>query len=292
MTKYLLPLQYILIWSLISITISTDKFREFPKVPEFPKFQEITDPQDPPNPHPRSLATSTLPSEFDSRSPPTSKSLWSSCLPPILNQGMCGSCFAHTTASVFSHRLCILSGGATKPDASPEELTGCERFNDGCEGGIEHHSFEYIEREGISSRTCMPYSYASFVPKEKDDYICPFDVCTGSGTLQKWFCSEGSTMVIYNEQLMKQAIYDHGMVSTGIMIMDDFESFSGTGIYEPASGAVELGMHAVALIGWGTGYWIAQNSWGSTWGDGGYFKVKTNVSKILDGGAHFCKPDL
>jgi hypothetical protein len=35
--------------------------------------------------------------------------------------------------------------------------------------------------------------------------------------------------------------------------------------------------HAVVIVGYGvsgtTGYWLVRNSWGTTWGEAGYFQV-------------------
>ena len=40
--------------------------------------------------------------------------------------------------------------------------------------------------------------------------------------------------------------------------------------------------HAVAMVGWGsqdgTDYWIIRNSWGDSWGEGGYIRVATTPS--------------
>jgi C1A family cysteine protease len=40
--------------------------------------------------------------------------------------------------------------------------------------------------------------------------------------------------------------------------------------------------HAIVIVGWGTqngtDYWIIKNSWGSSWGESGYFRMKRGVN--------------
>ena len=54
-----------------------------------------------------------------------------------------------------------------------------------------------------------------------------------------------------------------------------------SGIYTPTSSDVEGG-HAIKIVGYGTDnvegenvdYWLCANSWDTTWGISGYFKIK------------------
>lgn len=32
--------------------------------------------------------------------------------------------------------------------------------------------------------------------------------------------------------------------------------------------------HGVSMVGYGDNYWELKNTWGSSWGEGGYFKLK------------------
>jgi hypothetical protein len=67
-----------------------------------------------------------------------------------------------------------------------------------------------------------------------------------------------------------------GVVS--FMVMSDFFSYAG-GVYTPSAGATEVGGHAVtvSLVGWGVDmdvpYWLCQNSWGTGFGEGGFFRI-------------------
>jgi C1A family cysteine protease len=48
-------------------------------------------------------------------------------------------------------------------------------------------------------------------------------------------------------------------------------------VYRPRPGAQFLFAHAVTLVGYNNEqqYWLAKNSWGSNWADGGLFRVGT-----------------
>lgn len=78
---------------------------------------------------------------------------------------------------------------------------------------------------------------------------------------------------------IRREIYHWGPVTSGMTVHDDFQEWDGRGIYRWDGSSAETGGHAIVIVGWGadedTGekYWIVRNSWGATWGDGGYFKI-------------------
>ena len=75
---------------------------------------------------------------------------------------------------------------------------------------------------------------------------------------------------------MMNQIKTNGPVVTTFYIYSDFLNYK-SGIYTYVSGTYR-GKHAVKVIGWGSAngvnYWIAQNSWGTSWGEKGFFRME------------------
>lgn len=112
-----------------------------------------------------------------------------------------------------------------------------------------------------------------------------------------------SVKIFETQNLIKQHIMIRGPVVAGFLIMEDFidGSFAktGDGIYlekSPNNKDKKLayslekdsivGSHSVVVVGWGVQknskykekfanipYWFCRNSWGSDWGESGYFKL-------------------
>lgn len=94
-----------------------------------------------------------------------------------------------------------------------------------------------------------------------------------------------------------QEVFNNGPVQVGFIVYDDFYYYSGAGgPYEVTDSSVMLGGHAVKLIGWdydanGRLYWICQNQWATTWGNGGFFEIYANQCG-LDSMGSACEPDI
>ena len=73
----------------------------------------------------------------------------------------------------------------------------------------------------------------------------------------------------------------NGPVESAFTVFADFVHYKSA--YLAPTGS-PLGGHAIKVIGYGTengtDYWLVQNSWTTTWGDGGYFKSNAATMSV------------
>lgn len=77
---------------------------------------------------------------------------------------------------------------------------------------------------------------------------------------------------------MKAEIYKNGPIGCGVDATDNFDKYTG-GVYSEHILFPQIN-HEISVVGWGkdpkTGeeFWLGRNSWGTYWGESGYFKMK------------------
>lgn len=87
---------------------------------------------------------------------------------------------------------------------------------------------------------------------------------------------------VSGESAMMNEIYQRGPIACSMRADAAFDAYDG-GIYYDQSGIVDTN-HEVTIVGWGeqngVKFWRVQNSWGSHWGEEGFFKVVRGVNNL------------
>lgn len=205
------------------------------------------------------LQSRLLPSSFDWRD--------YDIVTPVKNQGSCGSCWDFAGIGALEAVLAI--NETVEYDLSEQQILSCATPGSGCSGGWYATVWDYIKSNGAVLESCMPY--------EADDTV-PCD----DGSCQKVASNNGWVDVQNNVDEIKEQVLI-SPVATTFHVYDDFGSYGG-GCYEH-SGDDPIN-HAVVIVGWADsmcgneGAWLVKNSWGSSWGDSGYFWIKYGSCNI------------
>jgi len=207
-----------------------------------------------------------LPKEFDSRKQ------WPECTFEVRNQQHCGACWAFSATEVLQERFCIASKGKIKTVLSPQDMVSCDSVDQACHGGMLDSAWNYLEKTGVVEDKCFTYKSddGKTVPH------CQHGACDDTSVqFRKYRAVQGSSKPLNCSNAIKEEIMQNGSVQTGFMVYEDFMHYKG-GVYEHVHGD-QLGGHAIKISGWGVEngkeFWIAQNSWGPTWGEKGFFRI-------------------
>lgn len=214
------------------------------------------------------------PESFDARTQ------WSQCptIREIRNQKHCGSCWAFGAVESMSDRICIHTREVVR--LSAEDMNSCARSTftscGSCNGGQPGCAWSYWVKTGVVSEDCYPYTAGN----DTSTIVTPEckKRCTASATLT-WDSDKHKGKTNYaltGEANMMTELSTNGPFEVAFNVYADFMSYS-SGIYHHTTGSYEGG-HAVKLVGYGAEngvkYWICANSWDTTWGEKGFFRIR------------------
>ncbi|WP_027368307.1 PKD domain-containing protein [Desulfocurvibacter africanus] len=239
----------------------------------------VTIKQKPMTPMGLQILRANLPASFDLRN--------TGRITAIRDQGSCGACWSFATMASIESAL--MPGESL--DFSEDNLKNNHGFDLGpCAGGNHMMSTAYLAR-------------GAGPVLESDD---PYE--TGSTTSQtiaarKWLRNmaylPARTGSLDNE-FLKQAVMDHGGVYTSHYTSTSTSHYKSSTAAHYYSGTTPAN-HAVVIVGWddnypaanfpspppGNGAFIIKNSWGTSFGEKGYFYVSYYDSKLgYDGSAY------
>ena len=189
---------------------------------------------------------------------------------PVPVQGGCGGCFAFAAATVLEYWDQKWRGGAARAISAQAAMdcssTPAGGLNDGCDGGLMEDVFEYAETHAL------PYA-------DEDPYIEADATCV-RGSVRDMVSSYGVLSIDDDPRAEDQfawLVTQYGPVAVSVDSSSNaFQNYAG-GIF-PASLCSNDIDHAMTIVGYGPGYWILKNSWGTAWGENGYMRLQRGVN--------------
>lgn len=186
-------------------------------------------------------------------------------MPPVYDQGQLGSCTANALCAGFAYETHNVYMGSRLFVYYNERMLEHTISQDA--GALLSDGINSLKKHGLCSETLWPYNIKKYTKKPKPKcYKQALAHCVISAS------NIQNTLVD-----MKQSLTAGHPFVVGIAIYDSFESdaVALTGIVPMPNINTEslLGGHAVLVVGYDdTHQWfIVRNSWGTDWGDQGYF---------------------
>jgi len=204
----------------------------------------------------------------------------------VMDQGSCGSCYMVSTMRMLTVRHKIRMNNTQLEPFSINFPLHCSEYTQGCKGGYPELTAKWSEDVGLLPASCSPYD-----TEGKCQVNCDVK------KLSKRYRAANYRYVggFYgdsNPADMMLELYKNGPMVVAFEPTEDFMYYAGGIFADPHVGvpaplrrsATEWQKvdHAVLLVGWGEElgqkYWVVQNSWGNSWGEGGYFRIARDIN--------------
>lgn len=207
---------------------------------------------------------------------------------------------------MLQDRLKITKGGLG-PDVmlARQVVLNCGAFYNmggGCDGGDVIDVLHYAREFGMPDESCQVYEAIDHTRYGKKATHCPAsgicrncwpidgkDVCWGIHTPILYYVSEFGRVEEPGELAMLNELA-RGPITCSLATPDDFDFGYHRGVYVDRYNASDVD-HDVEVVGWGQEddnedgtpglkYWVVRNSWGTYFGELGFFKLQRGVNAL------------
>uniref|UniRef100_A0A7S4S2P4 Peptidase C1A papain C-terminal domain-containing protein n=1 Tax=Alexandrium monilatum TaxID=311494 RepID=A0A7S4S2P4_9DINO len=207
----------------------------------------------------------------------------------VQDQDQCGSCWAFASATVLrahselfqkDHHFSVQQIVSCTPN--PRECGG----QGGCTGATAELAMHYVSQVGSLSEKDFPYTATEEECPSGLRLQQPLDVSTVAGPSLHQIVSSGTDaaslgltgfLKLPENQLepILLRLFAEGPLAVSIAAGSGWNMY-WSGIYDSCQRDIVID-HAVMLVGWGEDkpakYWQLQNSWGPSWGEGGFIRI-------------------
>ncbi|XP_054160422.1 dipeptidyl peptidase 1-like [Oppia nitens] len=208
----------------------------------------------------------------------------------VKDQRSCGSCYAFGAIGMIDSRLAIASNNTLRLTLSPQDVVSCSNYAQGCSGG-----FPYL----IAGKYGQDFGLTL---EENYPYVGRDTKCEPKKLGNRYYTASYNYVGGYyggcNEALMRLSLVNNGPLAVSYNVTSNFFMYQ-SGIYvEPEHltttndntrvdyNPFEITNHVVVIVGYGvdaatgTKYWIVKNSWGESFGENGYFRIRRATDEL------------
>lgn len=183
---------------------------------------------------------------------------------PVKDQGQCGSCWTFGVMGAIEGMNKVQTG--QEVILSEQQLVDCASHHDGCDGGMTDSAYEYLVGKDIWTLDSYPYLSGS----SGHGNACGSGTPSGL-TISGYFTVPGAGSGSQGDDALAKALMN-GPVTVTVAVDNQFANYHG-GVMSGVPTDCTLN-HAILATGYGSDFWKIKNSWGTSYGEGGYAKFE------------------